>query len=200
MDRPEINAVQVSSRSFTNFLFTLRFLTFRFFFLLFYRPFVHLYHAFFSFYVQQFIDKSLLNLIVLCSFSVLAIIASATYLRLLMYIEPRKFLSIRCAPTGSRLYSLHRRFVCSLVHGVSTETGVNRGDNKRSFVSFLINYSSLTILTMIYCRRNQRNTSTYPREYNQTNIKLSLSTTRNIWNNFHKRNRQFYIAEIKVEI
>lgn len=78
MDRPEINAVQVSSRSFTNFLFTSRFLTFRFFSLLFYRSFVHLYHAFVSFYLQQFIEKSLLNLIVLCSFSVLAIIASAT--------------------------------------------------------------------------------------------------------------------------
>lgn len=42
------------------------------------RSFVHLYHALFSFYVQQFIEKSLLNLIVLCSFSVLAIIVSAT--------------------------------------------------------------------------------------------------------------------------
>lgn len=173
MDRPEINAVQVSSRSFTNFLFTSRFLTFRFFFLLFYRSFVHLYHAFVSFYVQQFIEKSLLNLIA-CAVSRFLPLSLRQHLRLLMYIEPRKFLSIRCAPTGSRLYSLHRSFVCSLVHGVSTETGVNRGDNKRSFVSFLINYS-LTILTMIYCRRNQRNTSTYPREYNQTNIAASVN-------------------------
>lgn len=43
------------------------------------RSFVHLYHALFSFYVQQFIEKSLLNLIVLCSFSFLAIIASAAF-------------------------------------------------------------------------------------------------------------------------
>lgn len=40
------------------------------------RSFISL--SLFSFYVQQFIEKSLLNLIVLCSFSVLAIIASAT--------------------------------------------------------------------------------------------------------------------------